>query len=320
MNLDTNSNFLCLICRQHGHETRACSQSPTEQSVRHPFMEAKILETLRELPSFCCKRCEEYQILKIADEADFVDLTQNFAHIDSINHTSDVMTCWTKQLQRHNLSLGRFSTIALHGSCPLCRLIFRVFPPQNEDSDGSASCYVRPFPSYDRQTSFLKETHQNLKSQYSISFCIESEEKALSNLMTNFADADRQMVGGVLEAFSLSSQTPAYTRKALSARRCGQITDFSLLRRWFQRCLMSHGVSCHGNWSDELLTTKMIDVSARCIVPCPPHCKYIALSYVWGSVVPEKNALENWRLPQTIEDAITVTQEMGIPYLWVRFI
>jgi hypothetical protein len=61
----------------------------------------------------------------------------------------------------------------------------------------------------------------------------------------------------------------------------------------------------------------MIDIPARCIVQCPPNGEYVALSYVWGSVVPEKNALENRRLPQTIEDAITVTQELGIRYLWV---
>jgi len=61
----------------------------------------------------------------------------------------------------------------------------------------------------------------------------------------------------------------------------------------------------------------MIDVSARKIVQYPPDCEYIALSYVWGNVVPKDGALEKKLLPQTIEDAIVVTQQLGKQFLWV---
>lgn len=310
-------DYLCLLCRQSGHETRNCPLS-YNPPLRDPFADARMLGMLRDRHSSCCKRCEDYQILKVAEEADLVDQSMNIAHIDSINHTSNVMTDWHKEQQKHNLDLGSLRSIKLHASCPLCRLIFRVFPTRDEeDVDDSASYYVRPFPSYDRQSSFRKQTNGDWKSQYSTYFCVESGEKAMGNLMTNFADPDSEMIGRVSEAFAISSETPVTTRSALAARPRDTFANFALWRRWLQRCSTTHGISCRQNWSDELLITKMIDVTTRSIVQCVPNSEYVALSYVWGSVVPEQNALENHRLPQTIEDAITVTKQLGIRYLWV---
>lgn len=277
-----------------------------------------MLGMLRDGPSSCCTRCEDYQILKVAEEADLVDQTANIAHIHGINHTSNVMTDWHKEQQKHNLDLGPFHSIQLRASCSLCRLIFRVFPRRDEeDVDDSVSYYVRPFPSYDRQSSFLQETADDLKSQYSTYFCVESGGKAMGNMITNFADPDSEMIGRISEAFAISSETPPATRKALSARPRDTFAKSALWRRWLHRCSTTHGVSCRQNWADELLITKMIDVSTRSIVQCVPNGEYVALSYVWGSIVPEKKALENHRLPQTIEDAITVTKELGLNYLWV---
>ncbi|TLD27938.1 hypothetical protein E2P81_ATG06284 [Venturia nashicola] len=310
-------DFLCLYCRQHGHETRECPSS-TSCSIRDPFADARMLDMLRHRPSSCCKRCEDYQLFKVAEEVDLVDQTANMAYIDGINHTSNVMTHWHREQQKHNLDLGPFHSVQLRSSCPLCRLIFRVFPMRDEDEvDDSASYYVRPFPSYDRQARFRQETTKDLKSQYCTYFCVESVEKAMGNLMTNFADTDSQTMKRVSEAFATSSETPAATRKALSARPRDTFARPAIWRRWLQRCSTTHGVSCRQTWSDELLITKMIDVSTRSIVPCVPNLEYVALSYVWGTVVPERDALKNDCLPQTIEDAITVTKELGLRYLWV---
>ncbi|KAE9992239.1 hypothetical protein EG327_009617 [Venturia inaequalis] len=218
MDLETDSDFLCLHCRQHGHKTSDCPPS-SDLPVRDPFADARMLGMLRDGPSSCCTRCEDYQILKVAEEADLVDQTANIAHIHGINHTSNVMTDWHKEQQKHNLDLGPFHSIQLRASCSLCRLIFRVFPRQDEeDVDDSVSYYVRPFPSYDRQSSFLQETADDLKSQYSTYFCVESGGKAMGNMITNFADPDSEMIGRISEAFAISSETPPATRKALAAR------------------------------------------------------------------------------------------------------
>jgi hypothetical protein len=285
------------------------------------FEEAKMLDLLREKPSSLCERCEDYKILNVFELEEIVDITDNSSRIRSINHTANVMTDWVEEQQKHNLVLGYYHSIKLYGSCPLCRLIFRIFPTRNEDDVNEQTIYyVRPFPSYDRQNSFLKETNKNLKAQYAINFYVESGEKAFGNVMTNFADLDSQMINQMVESFALSNKNSETTRKALRARKRGDMVDFELLRNWIERCASTHGVSCHRTWSDELLTTRMIDTSTRQIVQYPAGCEYVALSYVWGGVVPEENALENRRLPQTIEDTITATQRLGIKYLWVKLI
>ncbi|KAF3007241.1 hypothetical protein E8E14_009234 [Neopestalotiopsis sp. 37M] len=93
--------------------------------------------------------------------------------------------------------------------------------------------------------------------------------------------------------------------------------DLSMLSLPLDYCISNHGSHCHIDQPEELYTTRMLDVVDRKVVPCPRNCDYIALSYVWGGVHPLPGALENRCLPQTIEDAITVTKALGRRYLWV---
>ncbi|EIW52272.1 uncharacterized protein TRAVEDRAFT_84086, partial [Trametes versicolor FP-101664 SS1] len=82
--------------------------------------------------------------------------------------------------------------------------------------------------------------------------------------------------------------------------------------------------------SDALLPTRLID----CSDPSRPRLaptdglrgKYCALSYVWGEPQPHSTLTSNVHvytaginpanLPQTIRDAIYVTHELGMQYLW----
>jgi hypothetical protein len=316
---DGIGNLLCLKCRKHGHGTPTCMQTSTAPTSEYTaFDEAKLLESLRQKSSSLCEKCSTYKILEVFDTNNITDMTDNLARIDSINHTANVMTDWVDEKNKHNMDLGPLRSIILTASCQLCRLIFRVFPRQDvETTSHEESYYLRPFPSYDRQSSFLKKTDKNLKAQYAIHFSVESEEKALGNVMTHFADPDSEMINRVLVSFALSSKNPASIRKSLGSRRRNGQVDFGLLRRWLKRCASFHGVSCRRTWSDQLVTTRMIDVDARHVVQCPPGCEYVALSYVWGAIVPEKDALKNRRLPQTIEDTMLATKQLGFQYLWV---
>jgi hypothetical protein len=184
MSVDDSIDLLCLTCRNYGHRPGDCALDES-----NPLDEALMLDELRAKSSSLCKRCEDYQILDVFELEDIVDITDNHARIDSINHTANVMSDWVDEQQKHNLILGPFHSIKLYGSCPLCRLIFRIFPARsadNEEANNLAVYYVRPFPSYDRQSSFLKKTDAELKAQYAIHFSVESEEKALGNVMTYF--------------------------------------------------------------------------------------------------------------------------------------
>jgi hypothetical protein len=316
------NDLLCLLCRKHGHGAIGCPQAKANKpSINNhdPFTEAMMLETLRTLPNSLCQRCEQYNIIKVSQIEHIVDTLENGAHIDSINQTANTMTTWLAEKQKHNLVLGTLDSISLYGSCPLCRLIYRVFPVHGADIDNlSAVYYLRPFPSYDRQSTFLKETDATLKDQYAIYFSIESEEKAMGNIMEHFADTDGQMVGRVQESFTLSSESSIAGRGALRSRSLKETIDFALPRWWLETCVASHGASCRRTWSDELLATKMIDIQTRQVVQCRPNAEYVALSYVWGNVKPADDALQNRTLPQTIEDAIVVTHQLGKRFLWVQ--
>ncbi|KAF8849933.1 HET-domain-containing protein [Acephala macrosclerotiorum] len=102
-------------------------------------------------------------------------------------------------------------------------------------------------------------------------------------------------------------------------------------------CHKYHGAECEksdispsGNKSTLI---RFVDVHHRCIVTKAnvqiSDCRYVALSYVWGG--PQEFKLEtsnadrlagqgslcNGTLPQTIEDAIFLTQSLELQYLWI---
>ncbi|KAI0870510.1 HET-domain-containing protein [Hypoxylon argillaceum] len=111
--------------------------------------------------------------------------------------------------------------------------------------------------------------------------------------------------------------------------------NIELLGKWYNACLQNHGTACEqpswlapaGVWPRNL---RLIDVTQRCIVDAPTECPYFALSYVWGSeqdplqsttqnlaTLKVPGALHPDSLPKTIEDALWLTREMGVSYLWI---
>jgi Heterokaryon incompatibility protein (HET) len=101
------------------------------------------------------------------------------------------------------------------------------------------------------------------------------------------------------------------------------INSFEALRENIRGCEETH--SCHLANAEDLsdsspVPTLVIECALRQVVSTPRGCRYLALSYVWGqsqkpSSVRSGEALSS--LPQTIEDAITVTLKLGFQYLWV---
>ncbi|KAE9375964.1 HET-domain-containing protein [Stipitochalara longipes BDJ] len=102
------------------------------------------------------------------------------------------------------------------------------------------------------------------------------------------------------------------------------------IMEWLHKCSVHH--SCQIK-SSQPLPTRVIDVGTIDSQPKLHLSKpneqgqYLALSYCWGghqtSSTTSETLLENTkglrieRLPKTIQDAIQVTQKLGIPYLWV---
>jgi hypothetical protein len=111
--------------------------------------------------------------------------------------------------------------------------------------------------------------------------------------------------------------------------------DLSLIKSWIERC-NSHGATCTAFYTTGLnrpTSLLLIDVDALCLIYSSIEAQYIALSYVWGAAEKFMTKKDNvnclrrlkafaqpsiWKsIPQTIKDAIHLTQSLEIRYLWV---
>lgn len=101
--------------------------------------------------------------------------------------------------------------------------------------------------------------------------------------------------------------------------------DYSRLRYWFRNC-KDHHEYCrlHERKSTaHQIELKAIDCTTRKICTLPSQVEYICLSYVWGSSTDTSSQARTGTsgplhdLPKTIEDAIHVTLQLGINFLWV---
>ncbi|PPQ96059.1 hypothetical protein CVT26_004691 [Gymnopilus dilepis] len=133
--------------------------------------------------------------------------------------------------------------------------------------------------------------------------------------------------------------------KAFLLRFIPDQIDFDIVRNWLHMCSVWHGAACDRS---EMLQNqlqdpassiphfRLIDVVDNCIVQAPRGAKYATLSYVWGRIDPstilrclkenhvalaEPGSLllpeNHGRIPLTIRDAIQVTRELRLRYLWV---
>ena len=105
-------------------------------------------------------------------------------------------------------------------------------------------------------------------------------------------------------------------------------------RLWLEECDSCHGRACSSVYP-AALPTRLLDVGERGSTPCLilsdtlrlSEGNYVALSYCWGGPQPVtlcRATLRAWTfgspiegLPKTIVDAIAVTRELGLRYLWV---
>jgi len=112
----------------------------------------------------------------------------------------------------------------------------------------------------------------------------------------------------------------------------GPLIDFQVVKGWLEDCQEHH--ACHIKAVSAVQTPalfKVIDVQKMCVVEPPPGCRYLTLSYVWGTklmfLLKEANLAElsstgglkaNWeKLSPTIRDAIHFARKLGETYLWV---
>jgi hypothetical protein len=119
----------------------------------------------------------------------------------------------------------------------------------------------------------------------------------------------------------------------------GSPTHCALLRAWLRWCDKSHDCNKHDAESKPALPTRLLYVgdpnSDVLRLYCPKkhdRVKYIALSHCWGEPTPKikpefcttdnniKARLKEFsfsELPKTFQDAVQVTRELDVQYLWI---
>jgi hypothetical protein len=90
---------------------------------------------------------------------------------------------------------------------------------------------------------------------------------------------------------------------------------WDVVRSWIRTCDLEHGDTCAKHRSNHICLPgfQVIDCNTRRVVAAPTNCAYAALSYVWGS---SNTTEELTQAPLVIEDAITGTLALNLPYLW----
>ncbi|KAI1269731.1 HET-domain-containing protein [Xylariaceae sp. FL1019] len=123
-----------------------------------------------------------------------------------------------------------------------------------------------------------------------------------------------------------------------TGRLVGNRVYVPLLRRWIEDCKAKHEGCEDPEWlakSEERAWPgglRLIDTKEMCVVEKreQERCEYVCLSYVWGKgetgltltmehqeQMGVPGALEEEKLPKTIRDAVSLTKELGVRYLWV---
>ncbi|KAK4178820.1 HET-domain-containing protein [Triangularia setosa] len=243
---------------------------------------------------------------------------------------------WNKRNKPDKLSLdlGKVHDMKTKTYCPLCRLILQSLGGPDQvpiEVDGESVVVVmswntngrRPDPSapwnHIPEVRILRPYAQTESGMYVDGLSLFPEITLLAN-------------------DSPTNSTSYFIRPIRPS-----MIDFSLVRKWLGYCQAYHGNKCWRNLtlkelnrshpSKEVPDFRCIDVEHNCLVKLPQGSRYATLSYVWGQGKKFMTVKSNLRslekpqsltspeylaqIPATIRDAIHVTKEIGMRYLWV---
>ncbi|KAI0438496.1 heterokaryon incompatibility protein-domain-containing protein [Xylaria telfairii] len=315
---------LCVFCRQIEFTSQPCPRlqalaasssndalPPWDDTTSHfSNEEAAMLKDLQARPSNLCHRCSAYNIIDVFKHAEPLDgQLQN----ELSNHDYSE---YRHRIAQSGVRLGKLSSLHLTPSCQFCRLIYRILPKDLLNPEDEMLKIV-PVRSYVRISGW-DILPRDIRSQCAIFLGVEVPDymTPLGGSLSVGGPTVRlpEMTGEVIAL--RSSQTPP-SRRYFNAKLAQGLLDYSSIKQAIESCESSHGNRCQTKWPPEMATTRMLDVIDRKMVACPDKCDYAALSYVWGGIIPAADALEKGTLPRTIEDAITVTKNLGRRYLWV---
>ncbi|KAF2846794.1 HET-domain-containing protein [Plenodomus tracheiphilus IPT5] len=111
-------------------------------------------------------------------------------------------------------------------------------------------------------------------------------------------------------AANLSNARPSAWLKPISPQ-----IDFTQPKQWLRNCNLLHGDHCRGGRHNSVSNLRLIDCKSGDVIEALGDENYITLSYVWGPEADSRSQVSTY--PQTIQDAVTVTKQLGYTWLWV---
>jgi hypothetical protein len=321
MSLQPSTHRLCIYCRRLEPANAVCpaisqrnataaKASNLASGLAHE--DDQLIRSLQSHSSSLCGQCSKYDILNVFKESEPLDQIQRAeADVDP--------AVYATSMARYRLSLGRPSSVLLTPSCQFCRLLYCIIPRDGQSDE--VELVLEPYRAYIRQP-FWENFPPDLKNKCAVYLGLASSRSLFAPVSVGLRAGDGNIRHPMMTgpAICLDTKSAPPERNMYVSKRLESVLDLSILLQPLEHCEQHHGDYCYSDKPLELLTTRMIDVHQRIVVPCPQNCDYIALSYVWGGVQPVPGALGNRCLPQTIEDAITVTKALGRRYLWVSSI
>lgn len=225
----------------------------------------------------------------------------------------------------HRIDLGLLVGIQKKTFCPFCCLVVALVKLRWD----IAAAFGANETTY---RCFLGTEPGDKCNSSSFSFVFDEPDRAVFYISVKSASEPEGLGGPYIIPLSGHGprNRPVFTGSAIGFDHI----DFVRIRQWLANCEANHGTRCGrvdraAIFSNEA-HLRVIDVNSRQILKAPRGCRYIALSYVWGSNQQASSGTEVQgfdernsdaplpeELPQTIEDAICLTQLLGESYLWV---
>lgn len=98
------------------------------------------------------------------------------------------------------------------------------------------------------------------------------------------------------------------------------VIDYDLIKQSIRYCDCNHRKSCPGSAGAITVSggLRVIDIRTRTVVEAPSHCRYAALSYVWGRQIGGVTSDPDLASPPlVVKDAFSVCASLGLKFLWV---
>jgi hypothetical protein len=293
---------LCIKCRSSGHIFSQCPYLDFDSEQFHWFLsEARqqIYSTgSSESSQELCQRCQNLNILELLDRDLPWKTTGNL-----------------NQLARDGTSafrsIGKTGTIQFWHNCQLCVCLFALTPTP---SSLSQEVFILTDWSMNRvagETDTVTDTEG--WDQFAKCLLVTLGDKDGFGKMEFSTKIHRGDAMCVLEEHNVNSFLGG---RVIDSHE----VNIPMITQWLTVCDKLHISKCQPIWNWPLPHLKLLDVNSRKIVKAPTGSfDYLALSYVWGGIEQRSYQLNSQveEVPKTIQDAISLTRQLGKRYIWI---